>query len=95
MQALPYVAEPLPQHSCSRAELTSYANVHVQLSQKDEDILAHLTNITCEELEPEEETQQYCHCFTRQMSCQSCACDTNAHVCLCSCRRRTRRFWRT
>lgn len=27
----------------------------MQLSQKDEEILAHLTNIECEELEPEED----------------------------------------
>ncbi len=27
----------------------------VQLSQKDEEILTHLTNIECEELEPEED----------------------------------------
>ena len=58
MQALSYMAEPQPQYSCSRAELTPYAGVHVQLSRKDEDILAHMTTITCEELEPEEETQQ-------------------------------------
>jgi hypothetical protein len=58
VQALSYVAEPLSHHSCSRAEQMSYSNVHLQLSQNDEDILALLANITCEELEPEEDTRQ-------------------------------------
>ena len=39
---------------CSNAKL-DLLQCAVQLSQKDDEILTHLTNIECEELEPEED----------------------------------------